>query len=330
MPSAPVQTNRRGQHRRSEAEVRPDFFIVGAPKCGTTAMAEYLAAHPDIFMARKEMHFFGRDLRFAPHFYRRAEREYLAEFKGWDGQSRIGEASVWYLFSEAAAAEIKAFNPAARIIVMLREPVEMMYSLFQYFRYDGNEPLATFEAALAAEAQRRAGRGAGRQTYFAPGLVYRETARFARQVARYFDVFGRSQVRVVFYEDMVADPSAVYRDTLEFLEVDSTFSLPQFDRINAGKSVKSRALRAVLNDPATRAAVLAVRPWVPQAVFHALHRVERALDRANSSVTPAPALAPELKGRLRHEFAAEVGQLSDLIGRDLTHWTRDHRQEQKP
>jgi hypothetical protein len=313
-----------------QARGRPDFFIVGAPKCGTTAMSDYLAGHPDVFMARKEMHFFGSDLRFAAHFYRRAEREYLAEFGAWDGQRRIGEASVWYLFSQTAAAEIKAFNPAARILVLLREPVDMMYSLFSYFRFDGNEPLATFQEALAAEADRRAGRRLGRQTHFAPGLVYREVPRFAEQLQRYFKVFGRERVRVVLHEDLAANPAAVYRDTLEFLEVDSKHTLPEFERVNPAKTVKSRALRAVLNDPAVRSTLLAIRPALPRPVFYALHRVERLLNRFNASVEKPPPLEPELKARLRREFAPEVRRLSDLLGRDLTHWTRETKAAQSP
>jgi hypothetical protein len=307
---------------RPPGAVRPDFFIVGGPKCGTTAMSDYLAAHPEIFMARKEMHFFGKDLRFAPHFYRRAEPEYLAEFNAWNRQRRAGEASVWYLFSETAAAEIHAFNPSARIIILLREPVEMMHSLFGYFRFDGNEPLTSFPAALQAEPDRRAGRRLGRQTYFPPGLVYRDTARFARQVQRYFDVFGPERVHVVLQEDLAADPAAVYRNTLRFLEVDSTRGLPQFQRVNAAKTVRSRALRSVLNDPTVRSAILAVRPMLPQALFHAAHRVERLLQHFNSSNEKPPPLDPELVSVLRREFAPEVEQLGKLIGRDLSHWSK--------
>ena len=288
-------------------------------------MSDYLAGHPEIFMGRKEMHFFGSDLRFAEHFYRRGEREYLAEFASWAGQQRVGEASVWYLFSEKAAAEIQAFSPSARIIIMLREPVEMMYSLFNYFRFDGNEPLASFEAALAAEPERRAGRGLGRQTYLAQGLVYHETARFARQVRRYIEVFGRERVRVVLHEDLAADAAGVYRDTLKFLGVDAGHSLERFERVNAAKTVKSRALRAVLNDPAVRSTVLAVRPLLPNAVFNGFHRIERFLQGLNSSVERPQPLAPELKARLRREFAGEVAELSELIGRDLSNWTTPAR-----
>jgi hypothetical protein len=272
-------------------------------------------------MARKEMHFFGSDLRFAPHFYRRAEREYLSEFAAGDGQRRVGEASVWYLFSETAAAEIKAFNPAARILVLLREPVEMMNSLFYAFRSDGNEPLATFPAALQAEADRRAGRRIGRQTYFAPGLVYREVPRFTQQLQRYFRVFGRERVRVLLFEDLAANPAALYREALEFLEVDSRHTLPAFARVNPATTVKNRALRAVLNDPAVRSTLLALRPALPRPVFDAFHRAERLLNRFNSSVAIPRPLEPELQARLRREFAPEVRQLSELIGRDLTHWS---------
>jgi hypothetical protein len=109
---------------------KPNFFLVGAPKSGTTAMVQYLATHPDIFMAKKEMHFFGGDLRFRAPFYRHNLNEYLAEFQGCNGHCRVGEASVWYLLSSQAASEIYAFKPAANIIVMLREPVEMLYSLY--------------------------------------------------------------------------------------------------------------------------------------------------------------------------------------------------------
>src|SRR5580704_895448 len=114
---------------------KPDFFVVGAPKSGTTAISNYLSKHPDIFMARKEMHHFGGDLRFGRQFYRRDTREYLSEFNSRRDQSRAGEASVWYLFSHQAASEIKSFNPDARIIVLLREPVEMLYSLYFTFRW---------------------------------------------------------------------------------------------------------------------------------------------------------------------------------------------------
>ncbi|MGA2660406.1 MAG: glycosyltransferase [Verrucomicrobiota bacterium] len=303
--------------------MRPDFFIVGAPKCGTTAMADYLAGHPEIYMARKEMHFFGADLRFGPQFFRRDLAAYLAEFDAWKGQRHAGEASVWYLFSTRAAAEIRAFSPEARIIIMLREPVEMLHSLYYYFRYDGNEPLPAFEQALAAETDRAGGRGLCRQTYFAQGLAYRQVVRYTEQVRRYFDVFGRERVHVIIYDDFAADAFAAYRQTLGFLCVESKGCDPGFNVINPAKRVRSPALRTAMGDPLMRSAVLALRPWMPRPVFAALQRIDARVRRFNASVERRPPLAPDLRARLKREFAPEVERLSELLGRDLTHWSQD-------
>ena len=119
----PLQKSLNATQPKGPAAIKklPDFFIVGAPKCGTSALGEYLRKHPDVFMARKEMHHFGADLHFGSQIFRRKEGAYLAEFDAWNGQLLAGEASVWYLYSTQAAAEIKAFNPKARIIIMLRE-----------------------------------------------------------------------------------------------------------------------------------------------------------------------------------------------------------------
>jgi GT2 family glycosyltransferase len=286
-------------------------------------MADYLAAHPEIYMARKEMHFFGADLRFGPQFFRRNLTAYLAEFDAWNGQRHAGEASVWYLFSTRAAAEIRAFSPDARILIMLREPVEMLHSLYYYFRYDGNEPLPTFEQALAAEADRSGGRGLCRQTYFAQGLAYRQVVRYTEQVRRYFEAFGRERVHVVIYDDFAADVSAAYRQTLDFLGLESKGCDPGFSVINPAKRVRSPALRAAMGDPLVRSAVLALRPWMPRRVFAALQRIDARVRRFNACVERRPPLAPDLRARLKREFAPEVERLSELLGRDLTHWSQD-------
>jgi hypothetical protein len=303
----------------SPARRKPDVFIVGAPKCGTSAMDQYLAAHPQVFMAKKEMHRFGADLQFGAQFYRRDQEAYLAEFASRNGELHAGEASVWYLFSKRAAAEIHAFNPEARIIIMLRDPAEMLYSLYSQFRFDGNEHLATFEEALAAEDDRRAGRRMTRQTYFPQGLVYRETARYTEQVERYFEVFGREQVHVVIYDDLKADVRATYCDVLDFLGVDPTRET-DFQVVNGNKTVKHSALRGLLNDPLVRSTAVAIGRRLPRPVFAALHDVERRLWKLNSRPEQRTLMAPETRARLKHEFAPEVMRLSELLGRDLTHW----------
>ena len=294
--------------------------MVGAPKCGTSAMAQFLGTHPEIFMARKEMHHFGRDLRFAPKFYRRDLAAYLAEFEGWKEQARGGEASVWYLFSADASREIHAFNPDASIIIMLREPAQMLHSLYHQFYFDGNEDLPSFEEALEAEPDRRAGRRIGRQAYLVQALAYREVAGYTAQVRRYFDVFGRERVLVILYDDFVADVRETCRRAFKFLGVDPAKIPAKFDVINSAKTVRSPALRAVLRDPGLRAMALALRPRLPW-VFALFQKAESRLQKANTRFHKRPPLAPETSARLRNQFATEVERLGQLLGRDLSHWS---------
>ncbi len=307
--------------------MKANLFIVGAPKCGTSAMAQYLAAHPDIYMARKEMHFFGQDLRFGPQFYRRDQNAYLAEFKAWNGQRWAAEASVWYLFSASAANEIKAFNPDSRIIIMLRKPSEMLHSLYRQFCFDGNEHLSTFKEALQAEDDRRAGRRMKRQTYLPQGLLYRETVRYTNQVRRYFNAFGRENVKVILYDDFAADVPGAYRETLEFLGLDPSRAKADLKVINPAKNVKSRILRAALNDPLVRSAVLAARPCIPKRVFAALQHVEAWLRQSNTRNARRLQPARELKAQLDIEFAPEVERLGGLLARDLAHWSGESEVE---
>jgi hypothetical protein len=306
---------------------KPDFFIVGAPRCGTTAMTKYLAAHPDVYMPeRKEMHVFGSDLRFGPHFWRRNEQDYLAEYTARNGEVVAGESSVWYLFSSRAAAEIKAFSPEARIIVMLREPVEMLYSLYHHFRLDGNECLPTFEEALAAEPDRRAGKRIGAETYLAQGLQYREIVRFTEQVSRYFEVFGRERVHIVIYDDLAGDTLGIYRETLGFLGLDSWRGPANLTAINGSRYPRSAALRRLLNGKHVRQTALMLRPLLPRPAFGVLRGLQEKLLLANSRPGKRSPLSPALRARLKREFAPEIERLSELLGRDLTFWSEQEKE----
>src|SRR3954468_1950993 len=114
----------------------PSFFIVGAPKCGTTSLNDYLRQHPRIFIPeRKELHYFGSDLTFLKT-QRPTREEYLAHFAAAQPQQIAGEASVWYLYSQLAAREIHDFCREAKFIIMLRNPVDMMHSLHSQYLYE--------------------------------------------------------------------------------------------------------------------------------------------------------------------------------------------------
>ena len=167
---------------------QPNFFIVGAPKCGTTAMHEYLRRHPDIYLPLyKEPHYFGSDLqgsRFQQ--FRNNQQKYLSLYQDVYHEQMIGEASPWYLVSRKAADEIASYDANAKIIIMLRNPADMMYSLYSQFRYSGNEHLTSFEEALRLESERKQGKHIRRAAHCIIGLFYREMASYTQQVAAIF------------------------------------------------------------------------------------------------------------------------------------------------
>jgi hypothetical protein len=293
----------------------PNFFLVGAPKCGTSAMVSYLRLHPDIFIPPyKEFHYFGSDT----FFPRRPDRdEYLAVFAEARGEERIGEGSTSYLVSKRAAAEIKAFNPDARILIMLRNPVDMMYSLHSEVLYWVNEDIADFEKALAAEPRRKQGTGLPRRIHIADFLYYREMARYTPQVERYFDTFGREYVHVILHDDCKGDMAAVFRDTLRFLGVNPELRV-EFATKNGNKRVRSRAFQDFLLNPPWP-----VR-WVRDDVLPNRMRelVFGKLRGLNTVFEPRPPMNPEFRRRLQAEFAPEVERLGKLLGRELSHWSR--------
>jgi hypothetical protein len=184
---------------------------------------------------RKEPHFWGRDLEGSWPYFIRDRAQYLSLFAAARGKKRVGEASVFYLYSRRAAREIRAFDPAARLIVMLRNPVDMMHSLHAQFVAFGNEDIRDFAAALDAEADRKRGRRRPRFPGY-PGqvLFYRDVARYTEQVARYFDAFGREQVHVILHQDLKRDPARVVRDVCRFLGLDARLA-PRFRVLNSNR-----------------------------------------------------------------------------------------------
>ena len=307
-----IETPRSGRVRTTR---RPDFFIVGAPKCGTTALIHYLKQHPQIFVPdRKELDFFGTDLRFS--WPRLTKEEYLAFFSGAGAAKRAGEGSVWYLYSARAAAEIKAFSPTAAIIIMLRNPVDLMYSFHSQRVYNGNEDIENFEAALAAEPDRRQGRRVPKKASDVMGCFYREIATFTPQIERYFRVFGKNRVRVILYDDFSRETLRIYRETCEFLGVNAGFQ-PNLEVVNARKQIRSPFLRDFLRKPHPGT------DWIFRAVGLRRTRdggVKGWIRRLNSTRDSLRPMDPQLRRRLLDEFRPEVERLSALIGRDLTHW----------
>lgn len=278
-------------------------------------MYEYLRQHPDLFLPEtKELRFFGADLE-VRGFPDRRLVDYLRHFADATADQRVGTAYAWYLYSKTAAAEISSFAPEAAIIVMLRRPADMLYSLHSEHLSNGNEDLSRFEDALAAEPDRRMGRRIPPHAHLPQGLLYTEVPRYLDQLQRYFDAFGRSRVHVILYDDFASDTARSYRETLRFLEVRDDIA-PSLEVINPNKRVRSEAIRYFLARPPElpRRIIRGVVPaaWRRKLFLHA--------SRWNVTTPPRAPLADETRQHLNGIFRSEVGQLGDLLGRDLRHW----------
>lgn len=299
---------------------KPNFFIVGAPKCGTTSLWSYLKGHPEIYMSSlKELYFFDVDL-----WEKRRERpwaqlnggrkpsleQYLGCFAAVGEHKRIGEATASYLRSLRAPCGIKTFSPGAQIIIMLRNPVDLMYALHSQSLRNSWEPIPDFERALEADTTRgsedvRGFRG------------YRNFANFPEQVQRYFDLFGRENVHTIIYEDLKQDADTVGRNTLRFLGVRLDCA-GEFPRENPNKRVRNARLQEILfyQPRALRVISTLIPQWLRS-------RIEHRLIKSNMVVKPRSAMDPELRRRLQKEFEPKVEQLSAMLGRDLTAWCQE-------
>ena len=295
----------------------PTFFIIGAPKCGTTALYTWLSAHPQVCMSQpKEPQFFSGDIfghqRNITHL-----DDYLRCFGHKPQAKEIGEASTCHLASPSAAKLIKRFSPQGKIVVMLRNPVEVMQSLHSERIFSGMENIRDFSTALDATAERTwaAGRFRGERVI---RPTYREMVRFSEQVGRYIHFFGRDRIHVILYDDLVDSAGAVYRDTLNFLGLEDD-RRDSFEVVNDNKRVRSLTLQGfALHASET------IRRFGHLALPKPLRKyMSGVLNHLNTVQEPRPPMNPQLRKRLVMEFEPEIQALSVLLERDLSAWCKD-------
>lgn len=303
----------------------PDFFIVGHPKSGTTALYEMLKAHPQIYMPDlKETRFF------APELHPRSERvtthptsltDYLSLFQAATPEQRAGEASPSYLRSSGAASRIAELQPNARIIAILREPVSFLRSLHLELVRDHVETETDFAQAIALEQVRRH----ESEIRCAPGLVYADYIRYVEQLRRYHQAFPDGQVLVLIYDDFRRDNEQTVRTVLRFLGVDDTFPIQLSD---ANPTVRVRSLRMydlvrslyMGRGPAAGAVKTAIKKLTSRQLRRGALGIFR---RRVLYAEPLPP-DPELTLQLRRRFKGEVEALSEYLDRDLvTLWGYD-------
>lgn len=299
---------------------QPSFFLVGAPKCGTTALCKYLAQHPEVYISSpKELNYFDTDFNTKQHASSLAQ--YLNYFS--EGSDKLcGEGSTSYLYSKAAAKNIADVNPNAKIIIMLRHPVTVMRSFHSQLLFNGSsETVQDFSEALALESERKLGRNIPKRCNVPEMLLYREVVKFSEHVKRYLDVFGKEQVKIILFKDFRQETASIYSETLKFIGADPSFET-DFTRVNSNKKARSPLLQSLIKYPP--ASVLEVGKYLlpmPQSWRRgALEKVKDSLKKANTQTVSRPPIDAALKERLTVELFSDVQALEKLIDRDLSDW----------
>jgi hypothetical protein len=293
---------------------KPDFFIAGALKSGTTSMHNYLKQHPSIFMpAKTEIFHFATDL-LPPDDTALDDDWYQSNFEDAEEGQIIGEKSAIYLLSDVAAQNVKDFNPDAKIIIILRNPVDFMFSLHAQTLYGGHEDIADFAEALAAEPERREGGRPVETGLFRVQRLnwYKYAAHFSPQVERFYDVFGKESVKVIIFDDFKNNTPQVYAETCEFLGVDSSFE-PEYTVKNPRQEFRSRALRDFTRKPPS---------WMNTDNSRLSRFVIKRVRHWNTITVEKAVMDPDLRKRLVEEFKPEVNRLGQLLERDLSHWSK--------
>lgn len=297
----------------------PNLFLVGSGRCGTTTLYGYLNQHPDVFMSiPKEPAYFCKDYhkesdefhKKQSFFFFRTEQEYMKLFSTAKNQKVAGEASTLYFPSKVAAKNIHEFNPEAKIIILIRHPIDLLYSIHGEYLLRFRENIDDFYKALAAEKQRRNWENIPKLVPAPSLLFYSEKVKFSSHIKRYLELFDQEQVKVIIYEEFKANNHKVVQDIFKFIGVDPNISI-DLKTNRASRKIRSKFLKKLL-----------VSHFLSQAPKKILkgkiyYKLRSSLYKIIAKKESRPQLQPKLRKELMEKFKKEVINTGRLINRDL-------------
>ena len=295
---------------------KPNFFIVGAPKCGTTALSEYLKSHENIYMSSpKEPCYFAEDFNRTPI---KTLDSYLDLFK--DCQKHhlaIGEASVYYLCSDSALEKIHQFNPQAKIIVMLRNPIELVYSYHSQLLYNTGEDEQDFAKAWHLQAARQEGKHIPTNCKNPKALQYKLVSKLGSQVEHLFNIFPAHQIKLILFDDFKASTRDIYEEVLSFLDVPPD-RRKDFPVINYNKKHKFTLIGKFTER--TPPLFMQISDNIKKPLKIKSFGIIKRIRQINSQAFQRIPLSPDFESYLKNEYKEEVAKLSKIIGKDLQDW----------
>lgn len=296
---------------------RPKFFIIGAPKCGTTSLYYYLQCHPKIFLPKvKEPQHFAPNLNAQQMISR---EQYIRLFEDAHEDQLCGEASPGYLESPVAVEKIIEFDADARFIVMLRYPPDMAVSLHAHKVWDLTENVRDFSVAWALQDQRALGQDVPSTCPDSRALLYRDRCAFSSNLERLYCSVPHSQVKIVILEELQRNPASECASIFEFLGLDPIEL--KFDRHNPAKIVRSRFVALILTRISAFASTdygfLRVTKRLTNSLgLHPLRMVSLVNLKTAAEVHPSA----EVMDSLATIFEPEVSKVERILGRNIEAW----------
>jgi hypothetical protein len=304
------------------ADLLPTFILIGAGKSGTTALHHFLNQHPDVFMTPvKETNFFeleGRPIVSDPKTDPDRLYHYPQSINNWEDYKglfadsgkvkAIGEASPMYLYGKRAPEHIKERLPNVKLIAILREPVDRLYSRWTHLLRDGNDPIGPFEGCLNHDS-----------IWWKRNDLVTEGF-YGTNIKRYFDLFPKEQIKVFLHDDLRNDSEKVMRELFAFIGVDSDFKADLEREYNVSGKPKNKLIDTLIGSNSILIkSVKAIAPGLIDALKEGA--AQKLLTNLRKKNMERPDVDKAFKYKLFNEvYAQEVNLLEEVIGRDLTHW----------
>jgi len=297
-------------------EQLPNFFVIGVAKAGTSSLDEYLREHPDVFMFPKETRYFDLKDREDNTFPGpngstlhlngvKSFEKYTSFSAAVENEHAIGDNSPDYIISDRAPKNIREAVPHARLIALLRDPVDRAYSHFKMgvrsTAQDGPSTI-TGNNIDAAQLEKRLS-----------DPFYTKWGQYHKHLSRYLELFPREQLKIVFFEDLATSPRAFMQDLYSFLGVDDTFHPHVEKKYNVGGVPKSNALQTLIKGN------FAIKTYAKKLIPSRLYeKVTQNIHAANQE--SAPDLPQDVRRALIPSYREDILRLQELVNRDLSGW----------